>query len=188
LSDAAAVGRRLLPRLSGTVHVFVLGRRGHDLQLQRRSLALLDGAMRLIRSALLAIALAAAACGSDVRDSDDLGAADLAVGDLASFDLVVTDCPPATSMGGPEGAGGTCAQPDEYCYYFESYCHCNVQSHSWYCCSDGQRRLCPVQPPSGPDCCQAYFASQCSYACTAGVTTLCNCTDDAWHCTTMPCD
>jgi hypothetical protein len=139
--------------------------------------------VRPMRAALVAIALIASACGSDVHDGADV---DLAVVDLGSPDFAVSDCPKGTSMGAP-GGGGACAQPDELCGYNESYCHCNVQSHTWYCCWDGVRQRCPAQPPSGPDCCQAYDA-QCAYACTGGVATVCRCTDDRWQCTTMPCD
>jgi len=140
-----------------------------------------------MRPTLLALALAAVACGSDVGDGSDGGALDLGVADLAAPDLVVTDCPPGTSMGGPEGVGGTCAQPDEYCYYFESYCHCNVQSHSWYCCWDGVPERCPPAPPSGYDCCRAY-PTLCDYGCVGGVATSCTCADDRWQCSTVPCD
>lgn len=137
-----------------------------------------------MRLTLIALALLSA-CGSDFGASADLAVSDLSVGDLAAADLA-SDCPAVAP--GAVGNFGPCTRPDAYCGFFEESCHCNVQSQSWYCCWTGQRQLCPATPPSGPDCCVTYVPDQCSYACTGGVATVCNCTDDAWHCTTMPCD
>ncbi len=135
---------------------------------------------RGMRMAIVALVLALAGCGSDAVAGD--GGADLSVPTGADL----SDCPAYNPSSGA-GAGGACTTPDRYCNYFEAYCHCNVGSHTWYCCDDGVRQPCPQTPPSGPDCCRA-FDAQCSYACVGGVATVCSCTDDAWHCTTMACD
>ena len=133
--------------------------------------------MRLV---IVALVLAGCGCGSDAVVGD--GGADLSV----PLGADLSDCPNFNPSSGA-GGGGACSTPDQYCNYFEAYCHCNVGSHTWYCCDDGVRRLCPTTPPSGPDCCRA-FDPQCSYACVGGMATVCSCTDDAWHCTTQACD
>ncbi len=133
-----------------------------------------------MRHALLALVLAVAACGSDAGSSVDLGR-DLSapIADLATPRQDLTNCPPNASA---------CSVPDATCYGFETYCHCGVASHKWYCCDATGSRPCPTTLPSGPDCCADFAQPLCSYACVGGVATMCSCTDDAWHCTTMPCD
>ena len=136
--------------------------------------------MAAMRLGIIALALGIAGCGSDDGSSVDLGR-DLSVPihDLAIPRHDLVQCPPH---------GSACSMPDAICNGFEIYCHCGVASHTWYCCDASGTRSCPQTPPSGPDCCLDYAPSQCSFACNGGVTTVCSCTDDAWHCTTMPCD
>lgn len=97
------------------------------------------------------------------------------------------ECPNYNTSSGA-GAGGACNNPDDYCLYFEAYCHCNVATRTWYCCTSGVPVACPAQPPSGPDCCRAYQQQPCRYACAGGMATVCSCSDDRWQCSTVPCD
>ena len=131
-----------------------------------------------MRTSLLAITIVLAGCSTTNHSGDDMnGAADIAV----------SDCPDYNPSSGA-GAGGSCAKPDEICLYFEAYCHCNLQSHTWYCCDNGAPQQCPSLPPSGTDCCRAYNKMPCTYGCVGGVATSCTCSDDRWSCTTSACD
>ena len=112
------------------------------------------------------------ACGS-VPSSDDL-----------SVPADLDRCPGFNISSGPvpttECSGG------DVCYYFEAQLFC--LNGAWEYCWDGLLVQCPSQAPiDGADCGVGCQSANCSYGCADGVTQLCRCNLNRWHCSTMAC-